>query len=104
MSSTTLSPLSAQVRVAVALSEADARRLSLTLERYFHAPLTLEVELAPEIIGGVWVRVGDTVIDGSLRGRLEALRQHLCAQCRIMVTSGIALVMAELADERTETT
>ena len=31
----------------------------------------------PELIGGVIVRIGSTVYDGSVRGRLERLREEL---------------------------
>jgi len=33
--------------------------------------------LHPEILGGVIVRIGDTVMDGSVRRRLSMLRQHM---------------------------
>jgi F-type H+-transporting ATPase subunit delta len=35
------------------------------------------VELRPELVGGLVVRVGDEVIDGSLAGRMLAARQRL---------------------------
>ena len=59
------------------------------IERHFGHRLQLDVVLDPSVVGGIWVRVGDIVIDGSLRGRLEALRHHLRAQCRAMVSSGL---------------
>jgi hypothetical protein len=99
---TAAAPVRVLVRVAVALNEPESARLSAALERYLRAPVTLDVELAPDILGGVWLRMGDTVIDGTLSGRLEALRQHLCAQCRIMVTSGVGLGMPEQTDRWTE--
>jgi vacuolar-type H+-ATPase subunit E/Vma4 len=78
----------ALVRVAVVLSEREVNELRAALSQTFHQPLELEIETRPEILGGVWVRVGDTVIDGSLRGRLETLRHHLRAQCASMVSAG----------------
>ena len=75
------------VRVAVALTPEEHQRLQNLLEKLFHHPLELDVEVTPSVIGGVWVRVGDEVIDGSVRGRLETLRHHLRTQSRIMVTS-----------------
>ncbi len=77
----------AVVRVAVALTPEEHQRLQDLLEKLFHRPLQLDVEVTPSVIGGVWVRVGDEVIDGSVRGRLETLRHHLRTQSRIMVTS-----------------
>ncbi|MBC7256442.1 MAG: F0F1 ATP synthase subunit delta [Chloroflexi bacterium] len=79
-------PVLALVRVAVPLRPDEKEALSRVLSRFAGGPVELKVEVTPEIIGGVWVRVGDKVIDGTLRRRLEALRQHLIAQCRALVT------------------
>jgi hypothetical protein len=81
-------PRRATVRVAEPLTSHEQARLQAALERYFACPIQIEQDMAPEVIGGVWVRVGDTVIDGSIRGRLESLNQHLCARCRVMMSSG----------------
>ena len=65
------------VRSAVPLSE--AQRASIrTLCSGRYGPIgSLRFEVDPAVIGGVWLRVGDTVIDGSLAGRIEQLRQSL---------------------------
>jgi F-type H+-transporting ATPase subunit delta len=52
-----------------------AKKLSATTGRIAQLSVTVD----PEIIGGLMVRVGDTVIDGSVRGQLEALREKLMA-------------------------
>lgn len=78
----------AQVRVATELRPDEIQALKQALERRFQCALELEVILDPGILGGVWVRVGDIVIDGSLRGRLEALRHYLRTQSRVIVSSG----------------
>jgi F-type H+-transporting ATPase subunit delta len=36
----------------------------------------------PDLIGGVTVRIGDRLIDASVRGRLERLRDHIVAGAR----------------------
>ncbi|MBN1402495.1 MAG: F0F1 ATP synthase subunit delta [Anaerolineae bacterium] len=82
-------PQRATVRVAEPLTSQERVRLQVALERYFRSPIQIEEEISPEILGGVWVRVGDTVIDGSIRGRLDTLSQHLCARCRVMVSGGL---------------
>ncbi len=84
-------PRRAQIKVTTRLHKAESEALQSHLEGYFGFPLQLDIELDPEILGGVWVRVGDTVIDGSLSGQLEALRHHLCARCRIMLSSDAPL-------------
>jgi F-type H+-transporting ATPase subunit delta len=49
-----------------------------------HASLGREVELQtnvdPEIIGGLVIRIGDTVYDGSLANQLERLSQDLVSR------------------------
>jgi F-type H+-transporting ATPase subunit delta len=40
----------------------------------------LQVAVDPSLLGGVIVRLGDTLIDGSVRGRLERLRGQLAAR------------------------
>lgn len=82
-------PKVAQVRVATELYGDEVEDLCRALERVFGEPLEVRLSLDPRILGGVWVRVDDSVIDGSLRGRLETLRHHLTAQCRAMLSTGM---------------
>ncbi|AJC48285.1 F0F1 ATP synthase subunit delta [Allofrancisella guangzhouensis] len=51
--------------------------LKASLERKFGCSMNLEVEINPAIVGGAIVRVGDTVIDNSVSGRLEKLKSIL---------------------------
>ena len=67
----------AQVRAAAELSGADAERLAQRLKRFSGKDVTLEVRVDPELLGGLVVRMGDTVIDGSLQGKLRRLSQTL---------------------------
>jgi F-type H+-transporting ATPase subunit delta len=53
-----------------------ARRLATYLERR-PDQVTLKSRVDPSIIGGVVARVGDRVIDDSIRGRLDRLRRAL---------------------------
>lgn len=78
-------PVKAQVRVVVPLREDERARLHALLERLTGRPVDMEVHLDPEILGGVWVRMGDIVIDGSVRARLEAMDEQLCAQCNLLL-------------------
>ncbi|MEA3408432.1 MAG: F0F1 ATP synthase subunit delta [Chloroflexota bacterium] len=77
----------AHIRTAVPLTEGERQRLHRILEDYFDHPLELQVEQVPDVLAGVFVQIGDTVIDGTLRGKLEALHHHLLAQSRIMISS-----------------
>jgi hypothetical protein len=77
----------ALVRVAVELDAQEAEALRTALTKLFRRPVELEIEVRPDILGGVWVRLSDTVIDGSLRGQLETLRHHLRSQTGATLTS-----------------
>ncbi|MBM7776506.1 F-type H+-transporting ATPase subunit delta [Actinokineospora baliensis] len=66
----------AHVVSAGALSAEQQERLSATLQRIYSRPIALHLEIDPTIGGGLVVRVGDEVIDGSTSGRLDALRRR----------------------------
>lgn len=53
--------------------------IGAALERRFGRKLELSVELAPELIGGIRVVVGDEVLDTSVRARLEQMKMSLIA-------------------------
>jgi F-type H+-transporting ATPase subunit delta len=59
------------------LSEAQLERLAATLQRIYSRPIALHVEIDPSIQGGLVVKVGDEVIDGSATGRIDELRRRL---------------------------
>ena len=62
---------------AFALEGAALADLAVTLEKRFGRKLNLTVELAPELIGGVRVVVGDEVLDTSVKARLEQMKAAL---------------------------
>lgn len=67
----------AEVRSAVPLDEATVQRLAAALSKQVGSPVEVRTVVDPEIMGGIVARVGDTVIDGSVRRRLDSLRQTL---------------------------
>lgn len=69
----------AEVRTAAPLDEDQMRRLEAALGRVTGKNVELKVIIDPDVVGGVVARVGDTVIDGSARRRLDSLRQALRA-------------------------
>ena len=67
----------ARVQTARELSAEQVERLKSALARRLGADVELEVELNPDLIGGVVVRVGDLLLDGSLRTQLHSLASSL---------------------------
>ena len=67
----------ATVTVASPLSDAQHQRLAQLLEQSAGRPVRVTTVVDPELIGGVRVQIGNDVIDGSIRTRLEDLRLQL---------------------------
>lgn len=69
--------LLARVTVADQLTEDQHRRLAAALSRVYGRDVDLQVDVDPSVVGGVVVRVGDEVIDGSVRHRVDQIRRRL---------------------------
>jgi F-type H+-transporting ATPase subunit delta len=67
----------AEVRTAVPLSDKQKGDLAKALERATGRTVELKVVVDPSVVGGVVARVGDQVIDGSIRKRLELARERM---------------------------
>jgi len=67
----------AQVYSAVPLSEAQEARLKEQLMRMTGKNVRMIKEVCPELIGGVRVKIGDRVIDGTVAYKLKQMRQSL---------------------------
>ena len=67
----------AQVKSAVPLDEAMQTRIGQALEELTKSKVVMEFEEDPAIIGGVIARVGDLVLDGTVRSQLHSLRESL---------------------------
>ncbi|MEQ3550857.1 F0F1 ATP synthase subunit delta [Pseudonocardia nematodicida] len=67
----------AKVRTPVALTPQQESTLAGTLGRIYGRTISLQVELDPNLLGGLVVQVGGEVIDGSVAGRLAAARRSL---------------------------
>ena len=67
----------AHVRSAVALTDDQQARLKAALANATGKQLDLKVVVDPSIVGGIVATVGDTVIDGSVRTRVEQLKSRL---------------------------
>ncbi|MFT4200729.1 F0F1 ATP synthase subunit delta [Gordonia sp. (in: high G+C Gram-positive bacteria)] len=67
----------AHVRSATELSDAQRSKLAKDLEADIGSPVTLHVDIDPELLGGVVVRIGNEQIDGSVAGKFAAVRRGL---------------------------
>jgi F-type H+-transporting ATPase subunit delta len=67
----------AEVRSAVALTDDQQARLKAALANATGKQVNLKVVVDPSVLGGIVATVGDTVIDGSVRTRVEQLKSRL---------------------------
>ena len=67
----------AEVATAVPVDDALRARIASTLAQHFGGEVRTTVRHDPSILGGLVIRVGDRVIDGSVRTRLQQLQAAL---------------------------
>ncbi len=67
----------AEVVTAIPLDEPDKERLKARLNALTGSIIELETDVDPHILGGVVVRVGGKLLDGSTRNKLIALKKAL---------------------------
>ena len=67
----------ANVRVAVALTDDQQHRLAAALENATGKQINMKVTVDPTVLGGIVATVGDTVIDGTVRTRIDQLKSRL---------------------------
>lgn len=65
------------VRSAVELTEDQKARLATALASSIGTPVDIRVVIDPTVLGGIVAEIGDTVIDGSVRRRLDQLKQAI---------------------------
>jgi len=64
----------AEVRSAIALNDDQRKRLAEALGQATGKQVEVKVVVDPSVLGGIVAQVGDTVIDGSVRNRLDQLK------------------------------
>jgi F-type H+-transporting ATPase subunit delta len=67
----------AEVRSAVPLDESQQQRLAEALSKATGKRVEVKVIIDEKVLGGIVARVGDTVIDGTIRHRLEQLKETI---------------------------
>lgn len=66
----------AEVRSAIELTDDQRARLAEAIHAAIGKQVEVKVVIDPTVLGGVVTTVGDTVLDGSVRSRLERLKQQ----------------------------
>jgi F-type H+-transporting ATPase subunit delta len=72
----------ALAKTAMPLTQDETAALEKKVASMTGRTVDLKVEVDESLIGGITVRVGDTLYDASVRGRLERLRERLVAGAR----------------------
>lgn len=70
----------AMATTAIPLQSTERDQVLQRLRTAWQRDIVLESQVDPAILGGLIVRVGDHVIDGSTRGRLQSMRRTLREQ------------------------
>lgn len=77
-----------RVRSAAPLPDDQHERLLKELRDAFHIEPVIETQIDPDLLGGLVVRVGDWMFDGSVRTRLRTLRDQLIERSSHEIQSG----------------
>jgi len=68
-----------EVRAAIPLPDDLRQQLHQRLERALGSRVRMQVEVQPELLGGLVVQIGERRLDASLRRRLQLLRERIAA-------------------------
>jgi F-type H+-transporting ATPase subunit delta len=69
--------LPVEITSAIALDQKTTESLGKTIGERAGRKVTLAARVDPDILGGIIVRVGNSILDASIRNRLEQLRRHV---------------------------
>ncbi len=69
--------LPVEITSAIALDQATTDNLGETIGERAGRKVTLAARVDPDILGGIIIRVGNSILDASIRNRLEQLRRHV---------------------------
>jgi F-type H+-transporting ATPase subunit delta len=71
--------LPVQVTSAIELDEATTQSIGASIGQSTSRKVTLSTRVDPDILGGIVVRVGNSILDASIRSRLEQLRKQVAS-------------------------
>ena len=69
--------LPVEITSAIELDEQTTESLGKTIGERAGRKVTLAARVDPDILGGIIIRVGNSILDASIRNRLEQLRRHV---------------------------
>jgi len=69
--------VTAHIQSAIPLTESQVKAITKALEVRTGKNVRVTTEVSTDIVGGLLVRIGDHVIDGTIRGRLQRVHQQL---------------------------
>jgi len=69
--------LSVEITSAIELDEQTVEQVGSTIGEQTGQRIELSSRVDPEILGGIVVRVGNSILDASIRNRLDQLRKHV---------------------------
>ncbi len=65
------------VRTPIVLSDQQKKSVETDLAKRLGGKVTGQFEVAKELLGGIWIKMGDKVLDATVRGRMDDLRHTL---------------------------
>lgn len=69
--------LKVQIITAFKLKEEYRMRLALKLKEIFKQDIVLEVSIDPAIVGGLFIRAKDKIVDATVKGKLDRMKDNL---------------------------
>jgi len=67
--------LLAEVKTVIPLVETERENLRLKLSKMYDKKIVFDEKLDKKVIGGVYIRIGDDVIDGTVKSKLEEMKK-----------------------------
>ncbi|WHN65133.1 F0F1 ATP synthase subunit delta [Cysteiniphilum sp. QT6929] len=69
----------AKITTAFETSDAEIQKLKTKLEQKYQCAIEIDVAVDASLIGGATIEIGDHIIDGSIKGKLQKLQHELQA-------------------------
>lgn len=67
----------AEITTAISLSNEEIQKIAGRLTGIIGKPVVIKTRVDPAIIGGIVIKIGDKLIDGSIRSKLNALKKEI---------------------------